>query len=460
MTEENVKVEELVYVSNENEIGDDEDVIVADTNAQPNLNIDPSKIDDLSNDTINIPNEGKTFFDQEENIGNEFEEEENEESMNQGSEGTTNTRNSRKTSSDKESSRIKVEKMPEYHREFGTNTDPDMQSAIQLISVEEEENKNWREIKQFVKDGEIVWGIVSGVQKGLSEQISDGLFCVVTLPKYPDMQVIIDENDYWMPTQEYGNSYKSMSDEQKFAKRQRTMTYQVGARIPMLLINAQRTRVHQNGYDNWQTPYTYVIRGSRVKAMELLQNLWFFNSNANRPKLNESDVYFANVLQVRKNAIKVECCGVESYISAYEASGKRVVDDCTKYFKNGDKLNVRISRLHIHEKGKPILDRNGNVTGNVEKENYVYLSVSGRLYDRGYTPKAISTITVGSSHLGQVASFNRKSHVYSVSLKNGVLAAVHASRLVGVRYLDRGDRVLVTVEEILDTYVRGRAMRI
>lgn len=359
---------------------------------------------------------------------------------------------------------VKEEKVPEVHKELGIETDPLIADSLNQATLDEIETANWTEITGFKKNKSLVWGIVSSVQEGLSDNLPNGLFAIVTMPKYPDMQVFISEDDYWMENQIFGSAYDSMTEDQKLEKRKRTMEYQIGSRIPMFIKEAKRLRV-EDTYDVWQTPYTYSIQGDRKSAMKFYQKFWFFSSDTKK-KINKNDTYFANVLQTRTNGVKVECCGVESYISAYELTGRSVVTDCTncyingKKIVNGSKISVKIQKCYIHHKGDPILDKNGMPTGKKETEDWVYLSVSGRLFDRGFTPKALKTMAVGSVQMGYVSSYNKNSHIYSVNLSNGVLASVHESRLLGSRKLDRNDRVLVTVEEKLDTYVRGRARRL
>jgi hypothetical protein len=356
---------------------------------------------------------------------------------------------------------IKLDKLPEYHHELGIETDPNVMNT-NFQTPDEMETKNWTDIRGFVKNKSLVWGILTSVQKGLSENLPNGLYAIVTMPKYPDMQVAINEDDYWMENQVFGSAYGKLSKEEQFEKRKRTMEYQIGARIPMFITEAKRIKLNSD-FDTWQTPYKYTIKGDRKKAMKFYQKFWFYSQDTDK-KINKNDTYTANVLQVRNNGVKVECCGVESYIDAYELTGRTVVTDCTDCYINGSKvvtgskLSVKIKRCYIHHKGDPII-KNGVPTGEKEKEDWVYLSVSGRLYDRGLTPKALSMVTIGSSIVGHVSGYNRQKHVYSINLTNGVLASVHENKLLGCRRLDRNDRVLVTVEEKFDTYVRGRAKR-
>ncbi len=364
----------------------------------------------------------------------------------------------------KTSAKENEEKTPEVHKELGIETDPMVADSLNQATLDEIETSNWTEITGFKKNKSLVWGILTSVQIGLSENAPNGLYAIVTMPKYPDMQVFIHEDDYWMENQIFGSAYESMTKEQKEEKRKRTMEFQIGSRIPMFIKEAKRRRTNDE-YDVWQTPYTYAIQGDRKSAMHFYQKFWFFSKDT-KEKINKNDTYFANVLQTRTNGVKVECCGVESYISAYELTGRSVVTDCTncyingKKIVNGSKISVKIQKCYIHHKGDAIIGKNGLPTGKKEKEDWVYLSVSGRLFDRGFTPKAIKTMPVGSVQMGYVSSYNKNSHIYSINLSNGVLASVHESRLLGSRKLDRNDRVLVTVEEKLDTYVRGRARKL
>ena len=105
------------------------------------------------------------------------------------------------------------------------------------------------------------------------------------------------------------------------------------------------------------------------------------------------------------------------------------------------------------------MDKFGKKTDKFELEDWVYLAVSGRLFDRGYTPKLLKTVTVGSKQLGYVSSVNTRTHNYRILLANGIEAIVNERDLINCSRFDRGDRVLVTITEKLDTFVRGRATK-
>lgn len=461
----------------ENRVNEEEMVTSDVTDVVPEKGFDPSKVDDLSS-TIDEKQIPENDFAEDEDFADEFENSEDAPTEKTGStqrekQATTTTRtNSTRRRTATRTRKKKVDevdtfvsdKMPVVHHEQGIETDPTVESAINRVSMDEAEANNWKEIKGFVNNKSIVWGILTSVQKGLSDNLTDGLYAIVTMPKFPDMQVIIGEDDYWMPTQNFGTQYNSLSKTRQFEKRQRTMEFQIGSRIPMFITTAEKKRVQENDYDSWQTPYTYTIIGNRRKAMEFYQRFWFFSDDTNK-KVNKDDTYIANVLQIRPNGVKVECLGVETYISAYELSGRQVVTDCTNCYIDGNKLSigsklsVKISKLHIHHKGDPIMDKFGKKTDKFELEDWVYLAVSGRLFDRGYTPKLLKTVTVGSKQLGYVSSVNTRTHNYRILLANGIEAIVNERDLINCSRFDRGDRVLVTITEKLDTFVRGRATK-
>ena len=298
--------DELVNEDVENDV---ETVEVVETVEIPDgvpEEFDVSQMNDLSDMDYEIPSSEVPESDEEDNsVADSFEDNDADEMIGKEPEKKDEMAEPVKSTPAKKKKTARKSSKAKTHDNLGEETDPTVKSIDQYVSPAEKEANDWYEISNLAKSKGIVWGRVSGVQKGFGN-IKDGLFAVITLPKFSNMQVIIHEKDYWMETQNFGNSYAGMNEQEKEMRRMKTLSYQLGARIPFFIKHLARTTVKHDEYDTMQTPYRYLIVGDRVSAMHYIQDCWFFNDGKNTPKLNENDAYGANVLQVRPESVKVE----------------------------------------------------------------------------------------------------------------------------------------------------------
>lgn len=352
---------------------------------------------------------------------------------------------------------------PKVHHEIGTDPFADNKNIVNDYANESQEEANYRYLQVCSNTKEIIYGVVMGcfynkekTKNLLTGKEIDGRIIVnVTIPNCPEMHVYIPEEEYFMDYNGFGNTYANLSESEKIERRKKYINDQIFARIPLIITKCARTKISGKGsLDSWQAPYTYAIAGSRKQAMLMLQHIWFFDTNPNSPHINKDDVYRANVLQVWENAVRVECCGVESNIRNYDLTGRQMIDNAREYVENGDQIFVKPMKMYIHRKGEINAE-----TGEPYENDEVYMSVSGRLYDTGYKPKELSFIVVGGMYGGVVASFNSNNNHYTVNLLNGVRAAVRRDLVIGKRNLTRGDKVIVRVIKIMDSYVEGSAKR-
>lgn len=431
---------------------------VYDFSDEPSSDFAPEQMDDLS----------ENDEDEEENVANSFEEgftsetfdtkaETSEEKLVETPAPKAPTSRTQRTSTRRTSTARKAE--AQILEDVGYETDSSAEQLKDIISPEEQEEREWYELKNLAKAHSLVWGKIAGVQNGFGET-GVGLYVIVTIPKFQNKQVLIAEKDFWLDSQNFGKSYDGLSKRDQETRRMNAVTYHFGARIPFFIRTLSRTKV-KDDYEIYQTPYKYTIVGDRKSAMTYLQNYWFFNKRADNGMMIRMDgTYGANVLQVRPEGVKVECCGVETYISAYELSGKKYIENCYDFCKPGDKIPVRIQKLHVHKAGEPIVTGRRGSTAKTYPVNTVYLTVSGRLFDIGFTPKNLALMSTGGIYLGSVRSYNKTTGVYSINLANGVTGTVQASRVAGDVNLDIGDRVYFTVMEKKESYVRGRCRKI
>ena len=356
----------------------------------------------------------------------------------------------------------------EESRVFGTFL-VDEGDAVNEARVEEDE-KNWKDILRFQRGQRIVWGRVSGIHhyeaaktddKGNyvldenNQRIPETKFAAeVTFDRYPNFIAYIKDDDFWTNEQYFGDSYRLFTGDSNKARvrREAALSAMLGAKIPMLLTNTDRRRVD----GELGARYIYTIAASRKEAMNLMSHVYFFNNKGNGPKVDTDTVYNAHVLTVNANAVEVECCGVETWISAYNLTGRKHVDDCRDEVAPGQTIKVRIVKYYANKKGDPIVD---DKNGSTYPFDQVYLTVSGRKYDTFMTPPVFKNLTVGDTEYGTVAAVNYNKRIYSLILDNKVMASVPFNRVIGASRLEDGDRVIFTIERKSEDhgFVSGRA---
>ncbi len=331
-------------------------------------------------------------------------------------------------------------------RRIGTRDTQLEQEDRNEKSALETEEEHWREIIRFARTQEILYSRLIGVETDEDRKK------VNLITSIYGIRVVIPESQYFMPGFDFGASYAAMPESDRLKRRITMARYQMGARICFVIAGGlrgiQRTRLREEDVLPGQSPYEYAVIGSRVQAMQLLQDIWFFHKNrkpdsgAEPRTVQPGDAAVANVLSVREDGVRVECLGVESFISAFELSGLRYVTNCQNEVKPGDTIRVRIKSLHVSH-----------------DPDSVYMSVSGRLYDSGYAGHALKKMRVSGWYIGVVRSYNGNSGFYTINLNNGASAAVRRDWVHGSMPLHPGDTVSVQVIRILNGHVLGRAIR-
>lgn len=363
----------------------------------------------------------------------------------------------------------------ELSREIGTSLTYD-DAAVNEENYVERDEKNWEEIVRYRNSKRIVWGRISGIHHyeaaktdangnyvldKTNNRIPETKFSVeVKIDKFPTFVIYVKEEDFWMPAQQFGETYHYFENnkDKSRVRREAVLASMLNAKIPLIITAADRRRV-PGEFENGGSRYVYVITASRKAAMDIMSHIYFFNNKKNGPDVDLDTVYDAHVLSVNSNAVEVECCGVETWIKSYDLTGRKYVADCRDEVKPGQTLKVKIVRFHVKKKGEPLHKDEHLFTGDVYPCDHVYLVVSGRKYDTLFTPSTFANIHVGDMYLGCVMSVNYEKKLYTVILENRVIASVPFTRVIGARGFSRGDYVRVTVErkENKAGFVVGRA---
>lgn len=222
-------------------------------------------------------------------------------------------------------------------------------------------------------------------------------------------------------------------DERKAKIRHRTAKFMIGAKICFFIKSCKRERLdhdlaEERGY---ATDFYYTIYGDRVSAMNMIQYLLFVRR---KNPVAVGDAAMANVLRVTSTAVHVECCGVETRISANDLSSKKVISDPSDYFKPGDSFMVIIRKVFLP-------------TDHSAKSGFA-LSVSRRLYERGIADKNLLYMHEGDIHMGEVSFVSRERRGYTILLNNGVTCYVPAKLVASRLPLYIQDKVLVEIIKI------------
>ena len=319
---------------------------------------------------------------------------------------------------------------------LGTVSEEILEQDARVLSQKEIDDKTYRDLLRYQKNGEILWGEIFSVEEYRGSSFKNTVIIGVL---YNGVKVSIPDTVFFENTFNFGANYLTMNDREKFEKRRTMAEYQKGARICFVIKGVSRTRIAGGEFDS---EYEINAVGSRTEAMEKLRDIWFIHKNrkdsSRAPReVNIGDTAKAHIISVREEYVVAECLGVETRIDAYNLNNE-IVENCNDFVMPGDTILVRIKKLHI----------NGSD---------VYLTVSGRLNDPS---KLINSMQLNSSYLGTVDSFNDRKGTYTILLKNGVQASVRATQVEGGIDLYPGDRVSVRVKDIRPTFVVGNAIKL
>ena len=338
----------------------------------------------------------------------------------------------------------KEDRAPRRLDQVGTIVPELERSNVRSKTSAEIEEENWQMIRRYERSRELLYSRIIGVEPGGS---GSGFYVITSVHS---MRVIIPDSEFFPAdydfTVMFGNAFNNLTARERRAAKFSAVSRMIGARICLVITNAAREKENSNTDSGDESGYTYGIIGSRVEGMKLLQDIWFFHKNRRldnpgTPRsVQAGDVTKANVLYVRENGVRVECFGVETYISAPELSGIRFVTNCHDEVKPGDVIDVMVRNVTV-------------------KNDKVTVSVSKRQFDSGFSNANIRNIKQRGIYAGVVRSYNPNNGYYTVYLENGVMAAVHHDRIHGVVSLDLGDEVAVRISSVYSEHVVGDAYK-
>ena len=304
-----------------------------------------------------------------------------------------------------------------------------MSGDIDTRSREQIEDDEWADIRKHVRSHGIYWGIVRGVQ----EEPNYNSFSIITTV-YGHIVKIAESTFLTLDMLKKDRYFEAQTPAvQKDMRRRRLESY-IGAQIPFTVIFANRKRVEDEGSIRGYY-YKYLIGGSRVAAMDILQDYWFFHEKRRFSKTKIEPVregmVFDNVkvLTAHEHGITVELCGVETYIERFELITTKYMENAGDEYHPGDLISVLLTKIRINT--DPNLPR-------------VVLRASVRrlLEDDG---RAIfEDIAVGGLYRGTVSRISSNGN-YVILLDLGVTCVVKPSEVEGRVPLDIGNTVTVRV---------------
>ena len=308
---------------------------------------------------------------------------------------------------------------------------------------ESAEEETWRLIQRYKDNRQIIHSRLIGV-----ERVEKNVYMITS---FRGMRIVIPYFEYFADDFVIPEAADPANDTEaaRLNRIARTAGYQLNCEIPFIIMGCTRERLNDESEVVYgQLPYKYTIVASRRRALNAYKNHYFLQKSG--PLVKRGSVVKPRVISVSEGTVRVECLGVETSIYAFDLSGKEFVDDCRNFVHPGDTLVARVSKLYINEE----TDDRGNVV------RVPHLSVSPRLFDIGATGRNLNEMRVNGLYLGTVRSQNKSNGVYTVILDNQVIAAVARDSVIGGRPLFIGDRVSVRVRQVLDSYVRGIALKL
>ena len=281
------------------------------------------------------------------------------------------------------------------------------------VSREEEINRKWGRIEHYLQSGTIIEGTLSAVEPD-KENLE---LRIVT--RAQGFRVIIPSEEYFHPETFYRNDFYEASPMEQFNRRMQMARARLGSRVSFIIIAAEAG----------SSPNDSAIIGSRVKAMEIKRDLYFFGSKIpEERKITTGTIVEARILSSGREKCVVECFGVETVITAGHLSAKQYVRDCREIVSPGDVLQTIVNSLTVDATSRT-----------------VSLVLSGRIRDSELFESA-ARVNLGTYAQGQIVSFNESKNMYTAVTDDGWLAAIPRDRIVGREALFMGDWVSLCVK--------------
>lgn len=328
--------------------------------------------------------------------------------------------------------------------EIGEDTEDVQRMEMSIKSQEEIDAENWLRMNRDKRNLAVKRGFVTGIRP---DEANNTVYFITKIYGY---SVFIPDTEYFMPSYRFSADYPNKSEKDQYLERLNRAQYEKGARIMFVLTDVERAAIPPEVLEEyeWDSKWTYKLRGSRKRAMEIAVYAKFFNPNrdeVNNPMPKVGDRVRAFILSVRPEGCRVEALGVESFVSNFELTGTKWVDNAQNEpeIKPGKWFYAHIKKLYIHE-----------------NDQTVYMSVSGRQYDTGKTSKNILETREGDYEIGTVRNYNPNSRTYTVNLSNGVICAVPEGNVGNGVILEPSDTVSVKVLDVLKEFVVGFAIKV
>lgn len=303
------------------------------------------------------------------------------------------------------------------------------------ISKEEREYNDYHTLVQAKRNGDIVRGVVIG--NGYNEERKQ----LYVLVRFNTITVKIFENQFFEKNFFFGKSYDAKPEDIKRAWRKTALSRYQYANVCFKVIGNEDHIISEGEFKGQRE---YNVIGDRCLAMDTLKDIYFFHRNRKDNKLPPREVkignsYSCNVLDVTYNNIIVECCGVETRISANEISDYNLINCFESGLHVGDVKDFYVKSIDV-------------------KDNKVNLGLSGRTMA---TPNDIIKLKKSDTLVGRVLHYNPKNDVYTIYLEIGVTASVYRNNVQGFSELAVNDKVSVTITEKKDNkYVVGNCVKI
>lgn len=286
------------------------------------------------------------------------------------------------------------------------------------LTPEDIRNNFAEKVNDYCRTQQILRGIVCGASElgGVT----------VAKVEFDEFEIYIREQDFFMPGYSFGNEYEGLEEHVKAARRRAELNRFAGAEIPFVIVGFMNGEEVSKDYNLIEGLYIF---GSRVKAMMILQDIYYYHKNRSEdaigtPRQLEVNALVESHVLMEKgpNRILVEFCGAETLLNEATLPFNKNTGRCQRFFP-GDKVTVRVQKIY-------------------DKEGELRVLGTARINN----PFAdIDKIKVHDTYLGFVTSYSIDHTSYNIMLKNGCMCTVKKHNVKNGAILALNDKVLVTI---------------
>ena len=225
--------------------------------------------------------------------------------------------------------------------------------GINLMTEEEKKSMIWLDLKASMKSKKILSGRLEGV-----ERTPTGIPIAVIY--YKDVRIVIPATEMMIDINEYEDQSKLELNNRYSQILSRTM----GADIDFIIVGIDKK--------------LNSVVASRKEAMLKKRQQFYLNEIEGKPRIRVGKKVESRVIAVGDKVMRIEIFGVETTISARDASWEWI-EDLRDYYNVGDRIFVKIMELEVKDVNNiKVVASIKEATENPAKENIKKCVVQGK----------------------------------------------------------------------------------